>query len=420
MVSDCTGGVIIAKQSYENNNYRLRAQRFDAAGESQWTEEWNLAATVNFGDRSRIRMISDRAGGAIMTWPAKKHDEWDIYAQNICGNGNIGDCTQAAAVIDANRFGGITPVTIEFDGSGSLYPNGTIIQWEWEFGDGSSGSGEKINHIYNKPGTYWVSLRVKDNHGRWSDPVEEKVRAFSPGSIDAKIEFGSDMIKAKEKGLTLITAACYETPGISPKRHVSLLDKPKNPAANPANLPGNTVKTDIGLTLIVTFGTLLDELNFDSSTGYYSRYLLSGTPGEARVSAVVDDYVLATETIEFAWPLPPANVKVELKENRSLLRGEYYAYLSWRENPQEVFTPAKYRIYRSSDGGPFELVGEVDAAVFSYEEGSLPAGHRYVYALSMVDSEGDESPTCGTGHWEGMSKKSSRLANKVDAKSEGC
>lgn len=54
---------------------------------------------------------------------------------------------------------------ITFDGSGSVDPDGTIITYEWDFGDGNDGQGETVTHFYTVPGTYTVTLVVTDNGG---------------------------------------------------------------------------------------------------------------------------------------------------------------------------------------------------------------------------------------------------------------
>ncbi|MBE3136376.1 MAG: PKD domain-containing protein [Thermoplasmata archaeon] len=53
--------------------------------------------------------------------------------------------------------------TITFDGSRSYDRDGWIISWDWTFGDGSNGTGESINHSYDRPGRYPVNLKVTDN-----------------------------------------------------------------------------------------------------------------------------------------------------------------------------------------------------------------------------------------------------------------
>jgi PKD repeat protein len=55
----------------------------------------------------------------------------------------------------------------EFDGSASYDPDGTIVSYEWDFGDGHTGSGVKPSHHYNAPNgrTYAVTLTVTDDFG---------------------------------------------------------------------------------------------------------------------------------------------------------------------------------------------------------------------------------------------------------------
>jgi len=54
---------------------------------------------------------------------------------------------------------------ILFNGSKSYDSDGTIILWQWNFGDGDTGIGETTTHIYTKPGTYKITLHVMDNNG---------------------------------------------------------------------------------------------------------------------------------------------------------------------------------------------------------------------------------------------------------------
>jgi parallel beta-helix repeat protein len=53
---------------------------------------------------------------------------------------------------------------VQFDGSGSNDPDGSIVIYDWDFGDGSPhGSGINPTHIYNTTGNYSVTLTVFDN-----------------------------------------------------------------------------------------------------------------------------------------------------------------------------------------------------------------------------------------------------------------
>jgi PKD repeat protein len=55
-----------------------------------------------------------------------------------------------------------------FDGSGSGDSDGTIVTYEWVFGDGTTGNGVAVQHSYAQSGTYTVTLTVTDDDGAWS------------------------------------------------------------------------------------------------------------------------------------------------------------------------------------------------------------------------------------------------------------
>lgn len=63
---------------------------------------------------------------------------------------------------DSNNPTQATPLQIELDGSLSSSPAGNIIEYRWDLGNGDIVNGSKISYTYNFPGTYTVSLTVKD------------------------------------------------------------------------------------------------------------------------------------------------------------------------------------------------------------------------------------------------------------------
>jgi PKD repeat protein len=59
----------------------------------------------------------------------------------------------------------LTSSSVSFDGSASFDPDGTIVGYAWDFGDGSTGSGATPSHSYSIAGVYSVKLNVTDNTG---------------------------------------------------------------------------------------------------------------------------------------------------------------------------------------------------------------------------------------------------------------
>ena len=64
-------------------------------------------------------------------------------------------------------YTGLTEHPIDFSGTGSTAPSGqTITAYTWSFGDGTSAAVATPAHIYSAPGTYNVTLTVKDTSGQ--------------------------------------------------------------------------------------------------------------------------------------------------------------------------------------------------------------------------------------------------------------
>ena len=67
-----------------------------------------------------------------------------------------------------------TELTCDFDASGSSDTDGTIVNYDWVFGDGGTGNNVVTSHTYSTDGTYTVALTVTDNGGA-SDTVTQDV-----------------------------------------------------------------------------------------------------------------------------------------------------------------------------------------------------------------------------------------------------
>ena len=90
------------------------------------------------------------------------------YLQQEWSN-DIEDCAQRvepAAVPTIVGPGKATPgQTVFFDGSGSLPGATEIVSFDWNFGDGSTASGETAFHAFATPGVFTVSLTLEDEWG---------------------------------------------------------------------------------------------------------------------------------------------------------------------------------------------------------------------------------------------------------------
>jgi len=124
IVSDGAGGAIIAWQDYRGGtNLDIYAQRVDGSGTPLWTVDGVAVCTAANSQYSPV-MVSDGAGGAILTWYDKRNGaDYDIYAQRVNASGvslwtanGVALCTAAS-----DQFAS----TIVTDGTG-----GAIVTWE--------------------------------------------------------------------------------------------------------------------------------------------------------------------------------------------------------------------------------------------------------------------------------------------------
>jgi PKD repeat protein len=96
------------------------------------------------------------ASGCSYWWDAPS-SQWYLIQ---CPGQEPGNDPPAASV--ASSCSGLS---CSFDGSASSDSDGTVVSYEWAFGDGTAVSGATVEHAYAQPGTYTVTLTVTDDDG---------------------------------------------------------------------------------------------------------------------------------------------------------------------------------------------------------------------------------------------------------------
>jgi PKD repeat protein len=84
----------------------------------------------------------------------------------IAGNVPAATGLPPTVALTATPSVGTVPLSVGFSSSGSLDPDGSIVAYEWNFGDGSApATGASANHVYNSAGSYAATLKLTDNSG---------------------------------------------------------------------------------------------------------------------------------------------------------------------------------------------------------------------------------------------------------------
>lgn len=72
-----------------------------------------------------------------------------------------------------------TNETVTFDASASYDPDGTVVNYTWDFGDRATSTGITATHSYAMEGSYTVTLQVTDNDGFFSK-ARAIILAYAP------------------------------------------------------------------------------------------------------------------------------------------------------------------------------------------------------------------------------------------------
>ena len=83
------------------------------------------------------------------------------------------------------------PLQRDFDASTSSDGDGTVTSFDWDFGDGNTGSGVTTSHTYASPGTYLVTLTVTDDDGA-TDTTTDSTITTVPATVEATGSAGAN------------------------------------------------------------------------------------------------------------------------------------------------------------------------------------------------------------------------------------
>ena len=134
LVPDGLGGAIVAwndrraGQPIDPVYEDIYAQRVSAAGVPQWTVD-GVGLCIAESAQELPQVASDGAGGALVVWQDHRAGNFDIYAQHVLANGSIAPGLPADGVALCTIPGNQTNPQIVSDGAG-----GALVTWQDTFG----------------------------------------------------------------------------------------------------------------------------------------------------------------------------------------------------------------------------------------------------------------------------------------------
>jgi len=180
-------------QDVSNNEDGFRVERcqgtqaFCAATPPAWSEIAQVGRNIDYHGDTGL------PPGTTFSYRVRA---FNVTATSAYSNISTATTTGAPPIAEMvpSVLNGPAPLLVQFDGSGSRDPDGSIASWAWEFRDGATASGPVVSHTYGAEGTYYPLLTVTDNSGA-TDFVQMMIvvtagNARSPASSDASTPSG--------------------------------------------------------------------------------------------------------------------------------------------------------------------------------------------------------------------------------------
>ncbi|MBU1050755.1 lamin tail domain-containing protein [Candidatus Bipolaricaulota bacterium] len=119
-----------------------------------------------------------------------------------------------AASFTPSQDSGPSPLLVTFDASESSSPNGVIVEYAWDFGDGTLGQGKIVSHSYQtaEARTFTVTLRIADHQGQTASSQAEVTVQSPIATHESSIAFvwpfhfdalGDDAVNLNDEYFTL-------------------------------------------------------------------------------------------------------------------------------------------------------------------------------------------------------------------------
>ena len=141
---------------------------------ADYGKEWIQVATVDPNDQFTWQNVFALAADAPVDLAADPVSG-DLYYVSIT-TGEVrriryegaGGNAPAVAIANGTPTAGASPLAVTFSSNGSFDPDGDLLLYSWNFGDGQGSTATNPSHVYTGEGTYAAVLSVDDGNGHVS------------------------------------------------------------------------------------------------------------------------------------------------------------------------------------------------------------------------------------------------------------
>mgnify|MGYP001811921989 FL=1 len=121
---------------------------------------------IRYQNHGRLK-LDDDAGDGVFDVTLTVTDDAGATSAPVTTMATIALGNQPPEADPNGPYTGTEGVPLSFDGTGSTDPDGTIVAYEWDFGDGTviPNAGPTPTHTYSAAGVYHVALTVTDDAG---------------------------------------------------------------------------------------------------------------------------------------------------------------------------------------------------------------------------------------------------------------
>jgi PKD repeat protein len=171
------GEIVVIWYDERDGNGNIYTSRLKP-GESSFTRNERVNDVIGTVRHTTLSFVSDTSGRFHLAWEDSRDGNADIYYTFITPDGHVSTSSRVNIVTDGYQISPSIAVDPEgnphfvwlSNASGDydtiyLGSSGQDLTYEWDFDDGSHGSGVKPTHTYSSSGIYNVTLTVTDTEG---------------------------------------------------------------------------------------------------------------------------------------------------------------------------------------------------------------------------------------------------------------